>query len=132
MNIENILKEKQNRVTPERIAIFNFLKTKHIFTYNDIMDNFENIWRSSVFRTLNLFLSLWIIRKIDLWDNIMSYELNDNEHHHEHMKCNICNSIISFHSNDICKKIFEEAKKLWFEIKSHSIWVVGTCKDCLN
>lgn len=132
MNIENILKEKQNRVTPERIAIFNFLKTKHIFTYNDIMDNFENIWRSSVFRTLNLFLSLWIIRKIDLWDNIMSYELNDNEHHHEHMKCNICNSIISFHSNDICKKIFEEAKKLWFEIKSHSIWVVGTCKNCLN
>lgn len=132
MDIEKILREKQNRVTPERVAIFDFLKTKHIFTYNDIMDNFKDIWRSSVFRTLNLFLSLWIIRKLDLWDNIMSYELNDSEHHHEHMKCCKCNSIISFHSNDICKKIFAEAKKMWFEIKSHSIWVIGTCKNCLN
>jgi len=43
MEIEKILKEKQNRVTPERVAIFNFLKTKHIFTYNDIMDNFKDI-----------------------------------------------------------------------------------------
>jgi len=131
MDIEKILREKQNRVTPERVAIFDFLKTKHIFTYNDIMKNFKDIWRSSVFRTLNLFLSLWIIRKLDLWDNIMSYELNDEKHHHEHMKCCKCNNIITFNSENICKKIFEEAKKMWFEIKSHSIWVVGTCKNCL-
>ncbi|MDD3793535.1 MAG: Fur family transcriptional regulator [Candidatus Gracilibacteria bacterium] len=131
MNIEKILREKQNRVTPERIAIFNFLETKHIFTYNDIMDNFKDIGRSSIFRTLNLFLSLGIIRKLDLGGNIMSYELNNENHHHEHMKCNVCNSIITFHSENICKKIFEEAKKMGFEIKSHSIGVVGTCKKCL-
>lgn len=131
MNIEKILKENNNRVTPERIAVFNFLKTKHIFTYNDIMENFKELWRSSIFRTLNLFLELWVIRKVDIWENIMTYELNDENHHHEHMKCNNCNSIISFHSDNICKKIFEEAKKIWFEIKSHNIWIVGTCKKCL-
>jgi len=58
MKIEDILKDKQNRVTTERIAIFNFVKTKHIFTYNDIIENFKNIARASVFRTLNLFLEL--------------------------------------------------------------------------
>jgi len=131
MNIEKILKENNNRITPERISIFNFLKTKHIFTYNDIMDNFKELWRSSIFRTLNLFLDLWVIRKVDIWENIMTYELNDENHHHEHMKCNKCNSIITFHSDNICKKIFEEAKKIWFEIKSHNIWIVGTCKNCL-
>lgn len=130
MDIKNILKENKNRVTPERLAIFDFLETKHIFTYNDILDNFENIWRSSVFRTLNLFLSLWIIRKVEVWSKIMSYEVNDINHHHEHMKCEKCESIISFDSDNICKKIFTEAKKMWFEIKSHNIWVLGICKNC--
>jgi Fe2+ or Zn2+ uptake regulation protein len=66
MKIENILKENNNRVTPERIAIFEFLKTKHIFTYNDIIGHFKDLGRASIFRTLNLFLDLGITRKIDV------------------------------------------------------------------
>lgn len=131
MNIENILKENNNRVTPERITIFNFLKTKHIFTYNDIENRFKNIWRASIFRTLNLFLKLGVIRKVEIWDKVMTYELNDEKDHHEHMKCEKCNSIISFVSDDICKKIFGEAKKIWFKIKAHNIWVLWICKNCL-
>lgn len=131
MNIEKILKENKNRVTPERIAIFDFLKTKHLFSYNDILDNFSDLWRASIFRTLNLFLDIWVIRKVDTWEKVATYELNDEDHHHEHMKCDKCKKIISFHSDKICSKIFSEAKKLWFEIKSHSIWVIGTCKNCL-
>ena len=130
MNIEKILKDNKNRVTSERIAIFNFLKTKHLFTYNDITENFSNIWRSSVFRTLNLFLDIWVIRKVDIWDNTNTYEINNHKHHHEHMKCNNCNDVISFHSDKICNQIFEEAKKIWFEIKQHNIWIVWTCKKC--
>ena len=43
MNIQKILKEHNNRITPERIAIFDFLQTKHLFTYNDIIENFNTI-----------------------------------------------------------------------------------------
>ena len=131
MEIENILRENNNRITPERITLFSFLKTKHIFTYKDIVSNFKNIWRASVFRTLNLFLELWIIRKVELWAKTMTYEINDEKHHHEHMKCEKCNSVISFESDSICKKIFNEAKNIWFEIKSHNIWIIWTCKNCL-
>lgn len=130
--IESILKTNKYSVTSERLSIFKFLTTIHIFTYNDIEDNFKNIWRASIFRTLNLFLKLWIIRKIDVWDKVMTYELNDHDNHHEHMKCSSCNSIISFHSDNICKKIFNEAEKIWFKITSHNIWVLWTCKNCLN
>ena len=130
MNIEKILKENNNRVTPERVAIFDFLKTKHIFSYNDITKNFSNIWRSSVFRTLNLFLNIWVIRKVDIWESTNTYEINDENHHHEHMKCCKCDKIISFHSDKICNQIFREAKKIWFKIKQHNIWVIWTCKNC--
>jgi len=132
MKIENILKENNNRVTPERIAIFEFLKTKHIFTYNDIIENFKSLGRASIFRTLNLFLDLAIIRKIDVGDKTMTYEFVDHHNHHEHMRCDCCNSIIGFHADSICKMILEEAKKMWFQVKSHSISVVGKCKNCLE
>jgi Fe2+ or Zn2+ uptake regulation protein len=49
--------------------------------------------------------------------------INSDHHHHEHMKCEKCNKIISFESEEICNKIFEEAKKLGFSIKEHSVVV---------
>ena len=131
MNIENILRENNNRVTPERVALFNFLKTKHIFTYNDIESNFKDVWRASIFRTLNLFLDLGLIRKLDLGEKTATYEINDHAHHHEHMKCEKCEVVISFDSDPICKKLFAKAKDLWFEIKAHNIGIVGICKNCL-
>ncbi len=130
MNIEQLLKKSNLRVTKERVDIFEFIKTKHIFTYNDIQNNFKKIWRSSIFRTLNLFLELLILRKVELWWTAITYELIDEKHHHEHMKCEKCDTIISFHSDNICKKLFEEAKKMWFIIKSHNIWVLWICKKC--
>jgi Fur family ferric uptake transcriptional regulator len=132
MEIEKILREHKNRVTPERVAIFSFLKTKHLFSYNDIAEEFPKIWRASIFRTLNLFLEIGVIRKLELWGSAASYELQDSSHHHhEHMRCSKCSSIINFESENICKKIFVEAKKIWFKITSHSIGVLGTCKNCL-
>ncbi len=130
MNIKKILKNNQYRITKERVDIFKFLETKHIFTYNDILENFKNIWRASVFRTLNLFLDLGIIRKIDVWENAITYEIDDESNHHEHMKCEKCNRIMSFHSEWICQKIIEEARKIWFRVKSHNVWIMWVCKDC--
>jgi Fe2+ or Zn2+ uptake regulation protein len=46
------------------------------------------------------------------------------------MKCSNCWNIISFGSEDICKKIFEKAKKIWFQIHEHSVSLIGTCKKC--
>lgn len=131
MDIEKILKNNNKRITSERVSIYDFLKTKHIFTYNDIILNFKDISRASVFRTINLFLELKIIRKVEIWDNAMTYEIIDEENHHEHMKCEKCNSIINFDSRSICNKIFCEAEKMWFKIKSHNIWVTWICNKCL-
>ncbi len=130
MDIKKRLQDNNKRITKERIEIFSFLKTKHFFTYSDINEKFENISRSSIFRNLNLFTEIWIIRKIDIWSNTNTYEINDEDHHHEHMNCQKCETIINFDSEDICNQVYEKAKSLWFEIKSHSLWINGICKDC--
>jgi Fe2+ or Zn2+ uptake regulation protein len=47
------------------------------------------------------------------------------------MKCNNCGDILSFESQNICNKLFSEAKKIGFKISEHSIWIFGTCKNCI-
>ncbi len=131
MEIENILKENKKSITKERIDIFSFILKKHLFSANDLISNFKDLWRASVFRTLNLFIDLWVLRRISLGERWDFYELNEESHHHEHLRCEKCSSIINFESEDICKKIFDEAGKYWFKIKEHSINVVWTCKNCL-
>ncbi len=111
MDIQFLLKKEGKSLTKERKDMFAFMETSHMFTAQDIMDSFTDISRASVFRTLGLFLSLGIIRRIPFSEKGEVYELNDIHHHHEHMKCNICQTILSFDSHEVCKNIFKAAKE---------------------
>lgn len=130
MEIEKILKENNKNITTERIDIFLFIKTMHIFSSKDILENFKNLWRASVFRTIKLFQEIWIIRRVWIWDKIEMYEILEEKHHHEHMKCEKCWDIISFESKNLCNMIFKEAINIWFSIKEHSIQILWKCKKC--
>ena len=112
MNITTILRKSGKKATPERIQLFEYMNKKHIFTANDIVEHFSNIGRASIFRSIKLFSELGVIRKIQVGSNAESYEVEHSHNHHEHMTCNSCGSIINFMSENICKKIFSEAKKL--------------------
>ena len=107
MNIENILKSHWKSITAERKEIFAFLETKHIFSSQEVLERFPNLGRASIFRTIRLFLEIGILRRVTLGERSETYEINEDEHHHEHMKCVICQKIMSFDSQNICKKIFQ-------------------------
>lgn len=130
MNIEEILKSHWKSITEERKEIFSFIQTKHIFSAQEILEQFPKLGRASIFRTIRLFLEIGILRRLTLGERSETYEINETEHHHEHMKCTVCQKIMSFGSHDICKKIFEEAKKQGFIIQEHSLSILGKCQKC--
>lgn len=130
MNIKEILKQNKKSVTADRLEMFEYMTKHHIFSASDILTGVNSIWRTSAFRIIKLFLELGVIRRVQVGERQETYELNDHSHHHEHMKCETCCSIISFASQDICAKLFEEAKKIWFEIKEHTIGIYGKCSKC--
>ena len=55
MKIEDILREHNKKITPERIRMFQKMQEFHIFSARDIKKNFSDIPRASIFRTLKLF-----------------------------------------------------------------------------
>ena len=132
MEIEKILREHKKSVTPERIELFAWMEQKHLFTSGDLESGFTHIGRASIFRTIKLFVELWILRRVNLWESGESYEIECcKKHHHEHMKCNSCWDILSFASDSICKQIFVQAKKLSFHIDEHSLSILWKCKNCI-
>lgn len=131
MKIEKILKENKKSCTPERLELYSWMESKHLFTSGDLESAFSHIGRASIFRTLKLFTELWVLRRVNLWEAWESYEIECcKKHHHEHMKCNSCWDILSFASDAICKQIFEQAAKLGFHINEHSLSILWTCKNC--
>ena len=132
MKIEDVLKRNKKKCTPERLELFAWMEKKHLFTSADLELEFPHLWRASIFRTIKLFCETWALRRIYLWESGESYELECcSKHHHEHMKCNNCGNVVSFESGNICKKLFSEAKKIGFHVSEHSIWIFGTCKNCI-
>lgn len=130
MDIQKKLKQNNKSLTQERLEIFDFMKQKHIFTCNDLLDWFQDIGRASVFRNLKMFLEIWAIRRVNLGERIETYEVEDDCSHHEHMKCQDCGDIINFDSIDICNQIALKARELGFEMKEHHVTILGSCKNC--
>ena len=130
MNIHKRFRECWLRITQQRIDIFNEIQRIHHFSYDDLEKKLKNIWRASIFRTLKLFNSIWVIKIINSMDWAVMYEINDNDHHHEHMKCTACKKIIEFDDSILHAGFEKIAKKNNFILEKHSLLFEWKCSEC--
>jgi len=130
MKIEEILKERKKSITPERIALFEKMREFHIFRAKDIELAFPEIPRASIFRSIKLFSEIWALRRVSLEAGAEQYEVNSDENHHEHMKCESCGKIFSFDSSFLCKLLGQVAKNHNFKLREHSINLFWSCNEC--
>ena len=132
MKIEEQLKLHKKSVTPERLKLFSFMEKKHLFSANDVETAFPELSRASVFRTLKLYVEIGVLRRVQLWEKAENYEVNDANHHHEHMKCTKCGEVTSFDSDFVCKLLTQVAKNAGFQMREHSINILGKCRKCTS
>lgn len=134
MEFKEILKKYNKSYTKEREIIFNVIKKLHHFDYSKLQDFLErkniNIWRASIFRTLNLFLEIGILENICNKSWVLIYEYIDEKNHHEHMKCKNCGKIIEFDDEIIHNDLEKIAKKYDFKLLNHSITLEWLCREC--
>jgi len=134
MDLEKFLKQNNKSYTQEREIIFSAIKKLHHFDYSKLQKSFEEqnikIWRASIFRTLNLFLELWLVESICNKSWVIIYEYRDENNHHEHLKCKNCWKIIEFDDSEIHKFLEKIAKKYNFKLLNHSINLEWLCEKC--
>lgn len=135
MITDNFLKDLKLtgvKITTPRKEILKalLLEPLSVQEVSDILKEKEvSIDRVTVYRTLELFTNLKLVRKTQFEDKIARYELYPREDHHHHLVCIKCGVIqnVIINENKFVKEIEKQSD---FKIERHALEFFGFCSRC--
>lgn len=136
--LKRLISKSAHKVTPQKILILEvMMSSRNHLSAKDIYDKLKekNIGFATIYRSLNLFIELNIIKKIDI-DNTTYYEMKifSKNPFHIHFKCSKCDSIIDINNKDINIDYIGIIRKVEFEenfqIDDSDIMFTGICDKC--
>ncbi len=129
------LKRAGYRLTQARLTVLHVLEAEHgHITSADVLAQVERInpaiGRASVFRTLELFTQLGIIRPTYISSSMTpTYVLMRGGHHH-HVICTECKRFFEFDDCDLETLTGNLQATLGVQISGHLLEFYGVCADC--
>ena len=133
---QTILKQNSLKFTKQRELILKYLyENDGHFTPEDIYISLKDIYPNikvglaTVYRTLTLLETSSIVSSISFGVQGKRYELGLKKHH-DHLICTKCGNITEFFDDIIEDRQKYIAKKFNFEMKDHTMKIVGLCQDC--
>ena len=134
--IQELLRSKGMKVTPQRIAILNMLmNTKAHPTAEAIFKALEptnpTMSLATVYKTLDSFSNAEIIQVLSIDGESLHYDYDTS--FHPHIICRKCgaacdiNINVSDEINSIVNKISDETK---YDIDKEQLFFYGLCEDC--
>ena len=130
------LKQAGYRLTKARLTILGILEAEHgHITSADILAKIKQIkpaiGRASVFRTLDLFTQLGIVRPTYIATSLTpNYVLMHGGHHH-HVICTGCHRFFEFDDCGLEALMHNLEARLNMKISSHLLEFYGICQSCL-
>ena len=132
-HLTSLLKSKQLKVTPQRLAIFNVL-------YNTVEHpNAEIIYKAlhathptmslaTVYKTLDTLKKCNLIQELNVGEDSFRYDANAMSH--PHLICTTCLKVSDLHTDVLDNVIATAQAETDFDIKTEKIFFYGTCPDC--
>lgn len=133
MNIKELLKAKNLRVTKQRKQILQILEIENNpisaeEIYNKLKD-LSNMDLSTIYRNLNILEDKNILLKTTNIDGISYYQLNNDQHKH-FVTCNICHKKFLIENCPIHELEDSIEKETGFKITGHNFEFTGICPAC--
>jgi Fur family ferric uptake transcriptional regulator len=85
---------------------------------------------ATVYRTMKLLSESGLAQARNFGDGQTRYEPAAGRHHHDHLICTRCGTIIEFENDRIEQLQDAVAKKHGFRVTSHKMELYGLCRDC--
>jgi len=135
---EQFLQTRGKRVTQQRRLI-----VEQVFSHHDHFDADElinhlgdliaqrKVSRPTIYRTLAELVEAGMLRQMSL-RNRNVYEHDYGYPSHDHLYCQVCNSLIEFHSSDLERIRNAVAQEHHFQVLGHRMFVTGICAACQN
>lgn len=131
--LEVIFAKHQLRMTTPRLAVFEVMRGSEMpLSIADITKKCPSVDRVSIYRTIELFVSLSIAEPISVgWKQ--RYELTSPfQSHHHHLYCMTCGKLIDIHSKKLEQLVAAIARDYNFTPAEHKFEVSGLCEKCQN
>jgi Fur family ferric uptake transcriptional regulator len=139
-NIEDLTNELHSsryKLTPQRQSILQVLEDhgdSHLSAeeiYELLREESAEIGLATVYRTLDLFLELNILHKVDFDDGRSRYELAPAKcHRHHHLVCLTCGQVIEV-KEDLLNQLEETIEQEnGFLVLDHAVKFYGYCRQC--
>ena len=138
---EAIIIDSGSKLTKQRKQILNIImehSTSH-FSADALYDVAKRIDDSigiaTIYRTLELFESLKIIRNVKLRNDGIKYydlvDLDEKNHFHHHLICQKCKDILEI-ADDLDSYEAFVKEKYGFTVTDHDLLFYGICQSCQN
>lgn len=118
--------------TLSRVLVCDELHRNEPLFMKDLVAKLQGrVDRATIYRIVNLFEQLGIIRRIPLgWKYKLELSDKFTDHHH-HAHCQICKKIVILpEDNSLESAIGKTAKKAGFAVDEHHLEMRGVCADC--
>jgi Fur family peroxide stress response transcriptional regulator len=96
--------------------------------YDAISEGLPGVSRATVYRVLELFVSLGVARKIAGPEAKARFDADTGRHHH--IRCDGCGTVIDFHDDLLNALPYPPVERTGFVINDYSVSFSGTCARC--
>ncbi|MDP4088542.1 MAG: Fur family transcriptional regulator [Bacillota bacterium] len=132
-SITSIFREKKLKLTPQRIAVYKYLKStkEHPSAeviYKSLQPLYPTMSLATVYKALKTLVEVKLVQEINLGEGNFRYDGNTCSHPHvQCLSCGRVDDIDGICFEDLNSKISEFTK---YEVLSNQVYFYGVCPDC--
>jgi Fur family ferric uptake transcriptional regulator len=99
--------------------------------FDQLREDGRRVGIASVYRVLDLLVSLGLVQRLDLGGGVARYEpaMPGGEHHH-HLVCVDCGEVRPFEDDRLEAALEGTARASDFTVEGHDVVLRGRCPDC--
>lgn len=88
------------------------------------------VGRASIYRVLDELEQLRLVQRIEVGQGIARYERLVPDHHHHHLACSECGTLVPFTDEPLETAIAALGDRAGFEVTGHDVVLHGRCATC--
>ena len=133
--LRQIVQRAGYKLTPPRLRIISLLSEREgSFTASEALEALEaaapEIGRATLFRTLDLLISLGALERVRLPGGHEGYVLCGPPHHH-HIVCSSCGAIGEVRAEALEGALASAVRDAGFTLQTHVLELSGVCPVCV-
>jgi Fur family transcriptional regulator, peroxide stress response regulator len=132
-NLSVMFKEKNLKLTPQRYAIYKYLKSTKAhpsaeMIYSELKINYPTMSLATVYKTMKTLIEIDLVQELNVGEDNFRFDANTKIH--PHVMCTSCGKVDDIEMVDF-EFLNKEAEKYCnYTITEHQLYFYGKCPEC--